>query len=187
MSREKNKRQAQTPEEAILRHRRKIRSRGDVMSFLWRLCFMAVFVYILLWKIFGITLIKTDDMKPRISGGDLLFYYRMNREYHLDDVLVFNVKGEEQIARLVAVGGDTVDISMDGVLSINENTIIEDDIFYATMPYQGGIEFPVTLAPDEVFVLCDYREGAMDSRFFGPVKIDKIKGSAIFVIRRGDL
>ena len=80
-----------------------------------------------------------------------------------------------------------MDVSMDGVLSINDNTIIEDDIFYATMPYQGGINFPVKLAQDEVFVLCDFREGGKDSRYFGPVRLSQIKGSAIFVIRRGDL
>ena len=55
------------------------------------------------------------------------------------------------------------------------------------MPYQGGIDFPVKLAEDEVFVLCDFREGAMDSRYYGPVSMNQIKGSAIFVIRRGSL
>lgn len=187
MSSKKNSQQALTPEAVIRKRRLRIRNRGDLLSFVWRLCFMAVFIYVLFWRMFGITLVKTDDMKPRISGGDLLFYYRLNREYHVDDVLVFDAEGEERIGRLIAVGGDRVDVSMDGVLSINDNTIIEDDIFYATMPYQGGINFPVKLSQDQVFVLCDFREGGKDSRYFGPVRLDQIKGSAIFVIRRGDL
>ena len=176
-----------TPEEVILQRRLRIRNRGELLSFLWRLCFMAVFIYVLFWRLFGIKLVETDDMKPRISGGDLLFYYRLAEEYHLDDILVFDMNGKEEVSRLIAVGGDTVDLSRDGVLSINDNTIIESDIFYVTMPYQGGIDFPVKLAQDEVFVLCDYREGAMDSRYYGPVKLSQIKGSAIFVIRRGSL
>ena len=187
MSRKKSSQEALTPEAVIRKRRLRIRNRGELQSFIWHLCFMVIFIYVLFWKLFGITLVRTDDMKPRISGGDLLFYYRLNQEYHVDDVLVFEAAGEERIGRLIAVGGDTVDISMEGVLSINENTIIEDDIFYATMPYQGGIEFPVRLAPDEVFVLCDFREGGKDSRYFGPVRLDQIKGSSIFVIRRGDL
>ena len=187
MSRKNSSRQALTPEMAIRKRRLRIRDRGDLLSFIWRLCFLIVFIYVLLWRMFGIMLVKTDDMKPRVSGGDLLFYYRLNDEYHVDDVLVFEAEGEERIGRMIAVGGDLVDVSMDGVLSINENTIIENDIFYATMPYQGGINFPVKLAQDEVFVLCDFREGGKDSRYFGPVKLNWIKGSAIFVIRRGDL
>ena len=187
MSRKNTGQQILTPEDVIRKRRIRIRDREEILSFFWRLCFMAVFIYVLFWKLFGITLVKTDDMKPRISGGDLLFYYRLTEEYHPDDILVFDVDGEEEISRLIAVGGDTVDLSMDGVLSINDNTIIESDIFYATMPYQGGINFPVKLAEDEVFVLCDFREGAMDSRYYGPVRLDQVKGSAIFVIRRGAL
>ena len=187
MSRKYRGQQTLTPEAVIRKRRLRIRNRGEILSFVWRLCFMAVFIYVLLWRMFGVTLVKTDDMKPRVSGGDLLFYYRLNQEYHLDDVLVFDAAGEERIGRLIAVGGDLVEVSMDGVLSINDNTIIEDDIFYATMPYQGGINFPVKLAQDEVFVLCDFREGGKDSRYFGPVRLSQIKGSAIFVIRRGDL
>ena len=45
----------------------------------------------------------------------------------------------------------------------------------------------LTLAEDEFFVLCDYREGARDSRYFGPVSEDEIKGKVITVVRRSGL
>ena len=40
---------------------------------------------------------------------------------------------------------------------------------------------------DEVFVLCDYREGAKDSRYFGPVSKSEIKGKVITIVRRSNL
>ena len=40
---------------------------------------------------------------------------------------------------------------------------------------------------DEFFVLCDYREGARDSRYFGPVSEGEIKGKVITVVRRSGL
>lgn len=52
---------------------------------------------------------------------------------------------------------------------------------------RAGIVYPVTLAEDEVFVLCDYREGAKDSRYFGPVSKSEIKGKVITIVRRSNL
>ena len=45
----------------------------------------------------------------------------------------------------------------------------------------------MTLAENEFFVLCDYREGAKDSRYFGPVSAGEIKGKVITVLRRSGL
>ena len=50
-----------------------------------------------------------------------------------------------------------------------------------------GPAYPLTLAEDEFFVLCDYREGARDSRYFGPVSEGEIKGKVITVVRRSGL
>ena len=63
----------------------------------------------------------------------------------------------------------------------------ENDIYYSTPRYESGITYPVTLAENEVFVLCDYREGAKDSRYFGPVSKSEIKGKVITIVRRSNL
>ena len=47
--------------------------------------------------------------------------------------------------------------------------------------------YPVTLADGEYFVLCDYREGAKDSRYYGPVRRSELKGKVITVLRRSNL
>ena len=61
------------------------------------------------------------------------------------------------------------------------------DIYYSTPRYENGPDYPVTMAEGEYFILCDYREGARDSRYFGPVSRDEIKGKVITVIRRSGL
>ena len=43
------------------------------------------------------------------------------------------------------------------------------------------------LEPDECFVLADQRQGAEDSRFFGPVKYRDIEGTVISILRRNNL
>ena len=49
------------------------------------------------------------------------------------------------------------------------------------------IDYPVTLREGEYFVLGDRRDEAKDSRDFGPVKTDKIKGKVFSVIREKNI
>ena len=128
-----------------------------------------------------------DDMSPRISAGDLLLYYRLADDYVSGDVMVFQKDGEQYVGRVVARGGDTVEVTEEATLVINGSTVLETDIYYSTPRYENGPEYPVILSEDEYFILCDYREGARDSRYFGPVSRDEVKGKVITVIRRSGL
>ena len=91
------------------------------------------------------------------------------------------------VLRVVAVAGDTVEITDGERLVVNGNTMIEPDIFYATPRYEGFNEYPLTLGEGECFVLADSRNGGMDSRFFGPVHVDDILGTVITIVRRNNL
>ena len=51
--------------------------KGEIHLFLIRLAFLLVFLWVLFGLLFGITTMKNNDMSPRISAGDLLFYYRL--------------------------------------------------------------------------------------------------------------
>ena len=70
---------------------------------------------------------------------------------------------------------------------VNNSVVIENNIFYRTPRYEDGISYPVKLLKNQYFVLCDYREGAKDSRYFGAVDSREIKGKVITVIRRSNL
>ena len=95
--------------------------------------------------------------------------------------------GETYVSRVIAAPGDTVDITDGERVLVNGNALIESNIFYTTPEYLGFVEYPVTLGPDEYFVLSDHRQGGADSRFFGPVKENDILGVVITVARRNNL
>ena len=148
---------------------------------------MVIIVWILFGLVFGLTPVRNDDMMPRLSAGDLMLYYRLNQTWHTQDVVVVKKDGVTYTARIVARGGDTVEITDDAQLKVNDSIVLENDIYYSTPRYDDNVQYPVTLAEDEFFVLCDYREGAKDSRYFGPVSRSEVKGKVITVLRRSGL
>ena len=91
------------------------------------------------------------------------------------------------VCRVVAGPGDTVEISESERLVVNGNTLIETNIFYNTPEYAGLVEYPLTLGEGQYFVLADHRSGGADSRFFGAVNADEIKGTVITILRRNNL
>lgn len=176
-----------TPEEVIRKRRRRCADGEDVVSFFTKLIAMVIMLALLFGFAFGITPMENDDMAPRISAGDLLLYYRLADDWVNGDVMVFEKDGEQYVGRIVARGGDTVEVTDQATLVVNGSTVLENDIYYTTPKYDDGPAYPVTLAEDEFFILCDYREGARDSRYFGPVKASEVKGKVITIIRRSDL
>ncbi|MBS6396067.1 MAG: signal peptidase I [Clostridiales bacterium] len=148
---------------------------------------MAVLMAILFGLVFGVTPMRNDDMLPRISAGDLMLYYRLENNWHIKDVVVFEMDGESYTGRIVAQGGDTVEVTEDAQLILNGSTVMESDIYYSTPRYESDVTYPLTLEEGQFFILCDYREGARDSRYFGAVDQEAIKGKVITVIRRSSL
>lgn len=150
-----------------------------------------VILFIVLWITFafilGIKMAPNDDMKPRISAGDILVFYRIDKDASLNEVVVLKKNDTDYVGRVVARGGDEVDITKEGNLVVNGNMVIEDDIYFSTPYYEGFLEYPLTLKENEFFILADKREGGEDSRYYGPVKLKEIKGTVIGLFRRAGL
>lgn len=178
---------AETPEQIIALRRKRLADRETVKAFFQRLILMAALLWILFGMIFGIMPMANEDMSPRISAGDLMLYYRLEKSFHSGDVVVLEKDGRIFTGRVVAKGGDTVEITDSSDLRVNESTVVENDIFYKTPRYDSDVVYPLTLGMEEYFILCDYREGARDSRYYGAVASGEIKGKVITVLRRSNL
>ena len=160
---------------------------AEIHAFLVKTAIMAVTLWVIFGVVFGVMPMKDQSMMPKLAAGDLLLYYRLDRTPGDREVVVFEKEGKTYVGRVVARGGDTVEIREDALLQINGNAIVENEIYYSTEPYEEGIKYPVILTDEEVFILCDYREGAKDSRYFGPVAKKELKGTVITAIRRSGI
>ena len=161
--------------------------------FLLRLAVFILVLWVLFFQVVGIVICPTADMHPRIDSGDMVLFYRLDKDVRAEDVIVLEKavdgKPDKQIfvLRVVAVAGDTVEITDSERLVVNGNALIEPDIFYPTPRYEGFTEYPLTLGEGECFVLADSRNGGMDSRYFGPISVDDILGTVITIVRRNNL
>lgn len=176
-----------TPERVIRARLHRLYGNLEIASFFQKLIMMVVLLGVLFGYVFGITPMKSNDMSPRLSAGDLMLYYRLETKFRSDDVVIFDKNGKQYVGRIVAKGGDSVEVTDDSQLKINNSTMVETGIFYPTTKYGDEVAYPVNLNSDEYFILCDYRNGAKDSRYFGAVKQTEIKGKVLTVIRRSDL
>jgi len=143
------------------------------------LVFLMLFTFLL-----GIIRYQEPSMAPAIKDGDLVIFYRYTQSGYLpQDVIVVNYGGQEQVRRVVATAGDIVDITEDGLM-VNGALQQELGIYQKTERYEEGVDFPLTVPGGRVFVLGDSRQGATDSRIYGPVEISETKGKVMTVIRR---
>ena len=163
-------------------------------TFVIRLIVFLFIIWIMFFQIVGLTHMPNGDMHPRLDAGDLVLFYRLDTDVKAQDVIVIEKetpesKGKEEvfITRVVAVAGDTVNFENDHLI-VNGHQASEPDIFYDSPIYEGlDMKYPIELKDGECFVLADKRNEGMDSRFFGPVKQDEIKGSVITIVRRQNL
>lgn len=170
------------------------RSVKDYQYLILRLLLILLVIWVLFFQVVGVTRMTSNEMYPRVDGGDLVLFYRLDTDVRAQDIVVLRKEtpasnGEKElfVLRVVAVGGDTVEISDSEHLLINGSTMIETNIFYPTPRFEGFTEYPLTLGPDECFVLADRRNGSTDSRYFGPVSRDELLGSVITILRRNNL
>lgn len=160
----------------------------------WARCLISAVVGVVLLFTFCIRTIGVSggSMQNTLYTGDrLLMLNSMFCSYEQGDIVVVNAYNsplnETIIKRIIAVGGQTVDIDFNTGIVYVDGVALDEP--YAKEPTftTGGTEFPLTLAEDEVFVMGDNRNKSTDSRSetLGPVKIDYIQGRTFFLMIPG--
>lgn len=126
------------------------------------------------------TLYEGDQLILQIIGYD---------EPQRGDIIVcyseaFN-GGEALVKRVIAVEGDTVDISDDGYMVVNGEALYEPYAKEAIWDSKRGDQnYPLTVAQGRVFVVGDNRNHSSDSRvtMVGQIDEEDIIGKALFRI-----
>jgi signal peptidase I len=115
------------------------------------------------------------------------------RNPHRGDIIVFKYPQDEKrdfIKRIIGTPGDTVQVRGEQVL-VNGAALVEPYVKRVDSGlgdrgqpsycgYAYGCE-PTMVPPDSYFVMGDNRNNSQDSRYWGFVKKDKIKGKAFLI------
>lgn len=174
---------APVPEDIINSRLDALEQRRTVTAFLTKLLCTLLAAWVVFTFAFGVAPMSGEGMYPRIRDGDVMFFYRLEKPYHIGDVVTFIKDGERYTGRIVAMGGDSVDMTQSGELLINGN-VQSEEIFYPTEKGGADIAFPYAVEADSVFLLCDLRTGCTDSRNYGAVPIGWLDGKVITILRR---
>mgnify|MGYP004732802643 FL=1 len=137
------------------------------------------------------------------------------KAYHKGDIIVAKkIYDDEEhfiyvIKRLIATGGDSIEIKENGDVYVNDQKLDESYVTseYKTATYEAFIKLKegtnpnfdekndftswfedgkLVLKPGYVFYLGDNRGGSTDCSIYGPVKEDNIIAKVDFVIKDGE-
>lgn len=163
----------------------------SIMTFIRDIVIVIAVVYLIKTFFFTTILVDGRSMTPTFEHLDYLIAeqdFLAGNKYRRGDVVYFRppegAMHEDRgyfVKRVIGVPGDTIEVK-GGMVYVNDEPI--DEPYKADVPTQEGtMTGKLTLDDDSYFVMGDNRNpgGSYDSRFFGPLKSDHIRG--VIVLR----
>lgn len=151
-----------------------------------------VIIFICFTFLFRAVNVKGRSMMPTMSDGDWLLVSD-SKEYQRGDIIIItqpNDLDEPLIKRVIAKGGETINIDFDThEVTVNGKLLDEDYIKEPTSLFYD-VEFPYIVPEGCVFAMGDNRNDSLDSRSsrIGPIDERYILGKAkIRVLPFGDI
>jgi len=187
------------PDYGVRAHHSGMRLRRQALE--WGAVVVGALVMALLVKafLFQAYYIPSPSMEPTLGEGDRIIVNKLSYRLHdvnRGDMVVFAAPEgtggiDDLVKRVIGLPGELVRIA-DGRVLIGGGMLLEP-----YLPLQDGTtDFGIPpncanlpqdldgcrVPPDHVFVLGDYRDNSRDSRFFGPIPTDSIRGRAFLRI-----
>ena len=119
------------------------------------------------------------SMQPNFAPGNVLVALK-TKDYVPGDVCSFYYNNKLIIKRVIATGGDVLEIDEDGRVSVNG--LVLDESYVRT--YDLGlcdIDFPYAVPAEQLFVMGDNRASSVDSRVqaFGCISKEELMGKVV--------
>lgn len=138
--------------------------------------------------IFESTAVNGNSMNPTLEHNDKLivnklFFSLKDGDFHRGDIITFKSPLEEEyyIKRVIGISGDTLRFE-NGKIYVNSELVREEYIDEEVYTYYFSEGEDIYIGPGELFVVGDNRlpGESYDSRAFGTISIDSVRGKALF-------
>lgn len=168
--------QAQTEE------KKKAEGRFSSELFSWGESLMAVLIFFVVVFTFFVRLIGVDgtSMYPTLQDHSIMLVSNLGYTPQKGDIVVLNKQGfwndQPIVKRVIATGGDTVDIDpVTGDVIVNGEVLDEPYIYEKinTLERMGDLTYPQTVPEGCIYVLGDNRNGSTDSRWSSLGMVDE--------------
>lgn len=131
--------------------------------------FVGAVVVVLMLYAFGVKSVAVDgtSMLPTLQHGDRLVITAFCTEPQQGDIIVStqpNVFGNSIIKRIIATENQTVDINFNTGDVFVDGELLDEPYINNPTTNSEGIEFPLTVPENHIFVMGDNRQGSTDSR-----------------------
>lgn len=119
------------------------------------------------------------SMTPTLQNDQVIICNKF-AECQKGDVVAFYYNNKVLIKRVIGVAGDVIDISGDGVVSVNGEPLDEPYVSELALG-ECDIELPYQVPDNRIFVMGDHRSVSIDSRStsVGCVAIENVIGKVL--------
>lgn len=127
--------------------------------------------------------VEGDSMNPTLKKDDVVCI-KKTKTFHTGDLIAFQSNNKMLVRRVIAFGGDKVNIDQDGYVFVNDKKV--NDSYVRSRkdnPIRDEV-FPYTVPTGRIFVLGDNRSSAIDSRMrdLGCVDNKEIIGKVVMKV-----
>ncbi len=138
----------------------------DIVSVIATAILTIMFIFTFVFRIVGVS---GPSMMNTLMDGDWLLVSAFVTQPERGDIVIVtqpnSFNNEPIVKRIIAVGGDTIDIDFNtATVKVNGKVINEPYLGSPTTNDEFAWDYPLTLKEGQVFVMGDNREHSTDSR-----------------------
>ena len=181
---------AAEPNEARRKKEKKNPWQKDLLLYVHDLVYLLAAVIVIFLLCFRVVVVSGTSMYSTLWDGDYLLL--LSNVFYGDpqqgDIIVASKEsfkdGEPIVKRVIATEGQTVDIDFNMGVVYVDGVALDEPYTYTPTNVKEGIEFPLVVEENCLFVMGDNRNNSNDSRNseIGPINKKNILGKAVLRI-----